>query len=79
VAIGQLSQITPVLSGKGELLDTGKAKTIPVGKGTRIYIASTSVNRVKLEIEPVPWLEQISATLEIIAGAARALIGKFFK
>jgi len=63
VAIGQSSQINPVLSGKGELLATGVPTPITLAKGNMIYIASTSVNRVKVQIEPLPWLEQITATL----------------
>lgn len=78
VAIGNKSSITPVLSGKGELLDTGKPKSINVGRSNRIYIASTSVNRVKVEIEPLPWLEQITGQIDriraSIAATAESLI-----
>lgn len=66
VAVGQSSQLLPVLSGKGTLLPTGQEMEFTIAKGTRLYIASTSVNRVKVTIEPLPWLEQITATLSAI-------------
>lgn len=68
VAWGTKSQITPVLSGKGILLQTGVPTRITVGKGSRIYVAATTVNRVSVLVEPLPWLEQITALLT--AGAA---------
>lgn len=72
VAVGQRSKITPVLSGQGQLLITNVPKTMKVAKGTRIYIASTAVNRVQVSIEPLPWLEQITATL---GGMLTRLVG----
>ena len=48
VAVGTMSAITPVLSGKGELLETDVPRTFYIAKGTRLYIAATGVNRVKL-------------------------------
>ena len=47
VAVGNSSQIVPVLSGKGQLLETGVPMAFNIAKGTRLYIASTSINRVK--------------------------------
>lgn len=63
VVVGQRSKITPVLSGQGQLLITNVPKVMRVAKGTRVYIASTSVNRVQVSIEPLPWMEQITASL----------------
>lgn len=60
VAIGTRAAITPVLSGKGLLLTTGRATELTIGKGTILYIASSSVNRVSVILEPLPWLEQIT-------------------
>lgn len=68
VAVGNRAAITPVLSGQGQLLITGTPKTMTVGKGVRIWIASTSVNRVQYSVEPLPWLEQITATLGALLG-----------
>jgi hypothetical protein len=70
VAVGQSSQLLPVLSGKGALLPTGGQMEFVIAKGTRLYIASTSVNRVKVTIEPLPWLEQITAS--VLALVSRA-------
>lgn len=63
VAVGNMSAITPVLSGKGQLLQTNEPTPFTLAKGVRLYIASTSVNRVKVTVEPVPWLEQIVGLL----------------
>ena len=68
VAVGNASNITPVLSGKGQLLQTGEPMPFTIAKGTRLYIASTSVNRVKVVIEPVPWLEQVVGLLMQMVG-----------
>lgn len=43
VAVGNMANITPVLSGKGELLETGEPMEFIIAKGTRLYIASTSI------------------------------------
>lgn len=59
VAIGTSAEITPVLSGHGILLDTNVDYEAYLAKGTRVFIASESVNRVNITIEPVPWLEQL--------------------
>ncbi len=63
VVVGTRAQLTPVLSGRGISMATGKPITIRVAYGTRIYIASNAVSRVSVQIESVPWLEQISALL----------------
>ena len=72
VVVGTQQKITPVLSGKGMLLVTNEPKTLTIAKGTRLYIASTSINRVTVQVEPLPWLEQITGTL-------RALVGRLVK
>ncbi len=80
VAVGQASGITPVLSGKGQLLDTGEPMHFDVAKGSKLYIAATAPNRVKVSIQPLPWMEQIVALLggtaqKVIAGVAKRLPG----
>ncbi len=72
VAVGNLSSITPVLSGKGQLLETDKPTDFFIAKGTRLYIAAAGINRVKRVIEPIPWLEVITG---LIGGVLRALGG----
>ena len=76
VAVGTMSQITPVLSGKGQLLETGKETYFDIAKGTRLYISATSVNRVKLKIEALPWLEQITGLMIQLIGSIGRLVGR---
>jgi hypothetical protein len=71
VAVGDAAEITPVLSGKGQLLETGVPLTFDVAKGNRVFIAATSVNRVKVEISPYPWLETITGLAGSLLGAVR--------
>ena len=72
VAVGNLSSITPVLSGKGQLLETDVPTEFFIAKGTRLYIAAAGINRVKRVIEPIPWLEVIAG---LVGGVVRALGG----
>lgn len=67
VAVSTLADIFPVLSGKGILLDTGLPQTFRVAKGNRLYVAATSVNRIKVTVAPVPWLETITGLITAIA------------
>ena len=69
VAVGQSSQLQPVLSGKGQLLETGVPTPFTIAKGNRLYIAATGVNRVKVVVEPFPWLEQLTGLLNVIMGS----------
>ena len=63
VAIGTRQEITPVLSGRGILLDTdGEYETV-LAKGDRLFMASETVNRVKFTVEPIPFLGQIAFEL----------------
>lgn len=61
VVVGTRADITPIFSGKGWPLTTGEPITFTIAKGTRLYIFSSAVNRVKVQIAPLPWLEQITA------------------
>lgn len=69
VAVGNNADLAPVLSGKGELLDTNVPKTFTVAKGTRLWLLATGANRVKREISPLPWLEQITGLISNVIGA----------
>ncbi len=77
IGIGR-SDIVPVLSGKGRLLTTNHEFKIFVPKGTRVYYAATSVNRVGFAIEPIPWMEQLSMEIRRVAagvlGSAQAIV-----
>lgn len=63
VVVGNRAEITPIFSGKGFPLTTGEPVTFTIAKGTRLYIFSSAVNRVKVQLAPVPWLERQSALL----------------
>jgi hypothetical protein len=70
VAVGQHANLTPVLSGRGQLLETGRATFFDIAKGNRLYIAATGVNPVSMVVEAYPWLE----TLTGLAGAASGVV-----
>lgn len=72
VAVGQMSNLTPVLSGKGQLLQTGIPAVFNIAKGNRLYIAATGVNRVSVTVEAYPWLETLTGLLTRMAGIAAA-------
>lgn len=78
VAVGNAQNIQPVLSGKGQLLETGVPLSFDIAKGTRLYIAATAVNRVKISIQPLPWMEQIVAigmqVVALLGGKAAAIV-----
>lgn len=76
VVVGIRENLSPVLSGLGELLTTDLPVTITIARGQRLYIAATSVNRVKVRVSALPWLEQIAGTLTAIAQAATGMVGK---
>jgi hypothetical protein len=71
VAVGQFANLFPVLSGKGQLLTTGKPVVLDIAKGNKLYIAAQSVNRVKVTIQPYPWLETITGLLMSLVSAVR--------
>jgi hypothetical protein len=68
VAIGNMASITPVLSGKGQLLETDTPLTFYIAKGTKLYIAAAGINRIKRVIEAVPWLETLTGLMGALAG-----------
>lgn len=80
VAVGNAASLVPVLSGRGVLLDTSPAPPFVarLARGTRLYISSETINRVKVIIEPIPWLEQIDSDIgrvvQAIGAAAQAII-----
>lgn len=68
VAVATKQQLDPTLSGKGQLLETGMPLTFFVAKGNRVYISATSLNRIKVTVQPLPWLEQLTGLLGLVAG-----------
>lgn len=73
VAVGDFSNLQPVLSGNGILLTTGVPITLDVAKGNKIYVAATGVNRIKVLVQPYPWLEQITALIGSVKAALSPL------
>lgn len=63
VVVSTKQNIIPVLSGKGALLETNVPLQFYLAKGNRLWVASTSVNRIKVMIQPIPWLEQLAGLL----------------
>ena len=76
VVVGQIAQLLPVLSGRGMLLETGVPVTFTIAKGTRLYIQSTGVNRVKRVIEPVPWMEQLTGMVKELLGTFKTKLSR---
>jgi hypothetical protein len=76
VAWGVVQKLSPTLSGKGILLETDEPTEIVIPKGNRLYIVTASVNRIKVQVEALPWYEQITARLGQIATGISQLFGK---
>jgi hypothetical protein len=72
VAVGFKQTIDPATSGKGVLLVTNVPRTFTIAKGNKFWITSPSVNRINIQIESIPWLEQITAVLKDILKGVRA-------
>lgn len=74
VSVGTMSSLDPVLGGNGTLLTTNVPVVFDIYKGTRLYILATGVNRVKLVVAPIPWLEMITGLVAKIAGGVVAAV-----
>lgn len=72
VAVGQQQGIVPVLGGQGALLTTGQPYETVIAKGSRLYIAANGINRIAVKVEPLPWLEQITALIGQVAAGIMA-------
>jgi hypothetical protein len=59
VAVSTTQQFLPVTSGKGILLPPGEWVELELAQGNNLYIASTTVNRVIVVVQPISWAEQI--------------------
>jgi hypothetical protein len=71
VDVSTRENITPVGSGKGITLPTDVEVQFNLNKKDRIYIASTSVNRVRVIIEPIAWGDQIATMLGKLVGLSK--------
>lgn len=70
VAVGQNATLGPVLSGKGQLLQTGVPTPFNVPKGNRLYVIASAITPISVLIEAYPWLETITG----LAGAASGVV-----
>lgn len=70
VEISSSPNFKPFLSGKAQALATNVPLLFSVPKGNKVYIGAPAVERVKVTIQPLPWLEQITGSA---AAAAKAL------
>jgi len=71
VAVSTKQQVLPVLSGKGQLLETGVPLTFTLAKGNRLWVATSSLNRIKVTVQPLPWMEQFAGLLGLILQGVR--------
>jgi len=75
VAVSTRESVIPVLSGKGILLDPSRIPSVfTIPRGNRIFISAESINRVKVFIEPIPWLEQILYQVESGFGGLKGIL-----
>lgn len=73
VVWGTRAEFGDIASGNGSELQTNVPVTVAVAKGTRIYYIASAVNRVTVQVEPLPWLEQITASAQ---GMLARLLGR---
>lgn len=77
VAVGTSRELAPVLSGRGILLTINQPESFVLARSVRLYVAATTLQRLNIKVEPLPWLEQITATLRsIAAGVVELATGK---
>lgn len=73
VVVGTRAELAPITSGRGWPLTTDQPIEFTIAKGSRLYIFSTALNRVKVQIAPIPWLEGITALAHGILAELRGI------
>lgn len=68
VVWGPRADLSPITSGRGSQLVTNVPTIATVAKGSRIYYLASAVNRVSVQIEALPWLEEITALVTTLTG-----------
>lgn len=76
VTVGQQAGLD---AGQGIDLDTDIPVKFTIAKGTRLYVNASTVNRIKVAVEPLPWLEQVTGTLRQLVGFAQAMFQRIAK
>jgi len=79
VAVGDASNLGDPTSGVGIELTTNEPRDFMIAKGNVLYIAANTVNRVAVTIEPLPWLEQVTALITNVIVAIGGLAGALVK
>ena len=80
VAVSTRQDVAPVLSGKGVLLaPSGEPLNFTLPRGDRLFIAAEAINRVKVIIEPIPWLEKILMRMESGFSGLKGVFGAFVR
>lgn len=72
VAVGHQSTLVPVLSGKGQRLQTGVPAVFSIAKGTKLYVAASAISTLNLQVEAFPWLETITGLVSALAGVVQS-------
>ena len=69
VEVSSVSNFKPFLSGKAQALQTGVPLIYDCAKGSRVWVGAGTVERLKLTVQPLPWLEQITGAAGAIMAA----------
>jgi hypothetical protein len=76
VEVASVANFKPFLSGKAQTLQTGVPLTFDCARGSKLFIGASTVERVKLTVEPLPWLEQIAGGITNVVGGIRNLFSR---
>lgn len=74
VVVGEQSNLLPVARGVGDTLRVNEPYEVVIARGSKLYIATTAVNRVGVKVEPLAWLEQITALVGIAGDKLAELV-----
>lgn len=73
VSIGTRANLLPVLGGAGRLLPTDVPIRFLLPRGDILYVASNAVNRLSVQIEPMPFYEGVLQGLGNVGQAVIAV------
>jgi len=76
VSVGNQEELMPVGSGKGRLLPADEDVKIVMVPLTRLYIASDSLQRVSVQVEPYPWLLEILNGVRAVAPTISSMLAR---
>jgi hypothetical protein len=70
VAIGHLEELAPVQSGRGRLLPSNEDIIVKLSPSSTLYILSAGIDRVSIEINAIPGLEDLLKAIGASSGHA---------